>query len=79
MRWLDIVLEPLGPKLAELPDPQRRRLRAALALTLGMDSIAVMKDVCGLDDPEALAVLRWVATAVLRAGLEAADSADATP
>ena len=66
MRWLDAVLEPLQ----DLPDEQRRRLRAALALTLGIDSVVVMKDVCRLDDDEALAVLRWAATAVLRAGLE---------
>ena len=66
MRWLDAVLEPLQ----DLPDEQRRRLRAALALTLGIDSVVVMKDVCRLDDDEALAVLRWAATAVLRAGLD---------
>src|SRR4051794_8202344 len=64
MRWLDDVLEPLHG----LPDEQKRRLRAALALTLGIDSIVVMKDVCGLDDEESLEVLRWAATALLRAG-----------
>jgi AcrR family transcriptional regulator len=66
IRWLDAVLEPLH----DLPDEQRQRLRAALALTLGIDSIVVMKDVCRLDDDEALAVLRWTATALLRAGLD---------
>jgi AcrR family transcriptional regulator len=66
MRWLDRVLEPLD----DLPDDKRRRLRAALALTLGIDSIVVMKDVCQLDDEEALAVLRWTATTILRAALE---------
>ncbi len=78
MRWLDKVLEPLGPALAELPESQRRRLRAGLALTLGMDSIAIMKDVCGLDDDEALAVLRWAAGVLLRAGLDASDPLDHT-
>jgi hypothetical protein len=29
----------------------------------------VMKDVCGLEDDEALEVLRWTATAILRAAL----------
>ena len=66
MAWLDQVLMPLQ----ELPEKQRRRLRAALALTIGMDSLVIMKDVCGLADDEALAVLRWAATALLRAGLE---------
>jgi AcrR family transcriptional regulator len=66
MRWLDKVLEPLR----HLPDENKRRLHAALALTLGIDSVVVMKDVCRLDDDEALAVLRWAAAALLRAGLE---------
>jgi AcrR family transcriptional regulator len=66
MRWVDEVLRPVQ----DLPDEQLRRLRAALALTLGIDSIVIMKDVCRLDDDEALAVLRWAARALLRAGLE---------
>lgn len=64
MRWLERVLEPL-----DLPDDDKRRLQSALALTLGVDSIVVMKDVCRLDDDEALAVLRWTAIAILRAAL----------
>lgn len=66
MRWLDQVLEPLE----HVPEERRRRLQAALALTLGADSLVIMKDVCGLDDEEALEVLRWAAVAILRAGLE---------
>lgn len=66
MRYLDTVLEPLEG----LPDRQRRRLRAALALTIGIDSIVIMKDACRLDDEEALEVLRWVARVLLRAGLD---------
>jgi AcrR family transcriptional regulator len=75
MRWLDKVLEPLD----DLPEEQKRRLRAALALTMGMDSIVIMKDVCRLDDHEALAVLRWVATVLLRAGLEEGRASASTP
>jgi AcrR family transcriptional regulator len=62
MRWLDEALRPLD----DLPDDKRRRLRAALALTLGIDSIVIMKDVCQLDDDEALAVLGWAASVLLR-------------
>lgn len=69
MRWLDRVLEPL-----DLPDDERRRLQAALALTLGGDSVLVLKDVCGLEDDEALDVLRWTAIAILRAALAEADA-----
>ena len=70
MRWLDQVLGPLD----DLSDDHKRRLRAALALTLGSDSLVVMKDVCGLNNDEALDVLRWTATTILSAGL--ADPAD---
>ena len=76
MRWLDKVLEPLDDLL---PEEQKRRLRAALALTMGIDSIVIMKDVCRLKDHEALAVLRWAATALLRAGLEEGRSSASTP
>jgi AcrR family transcriptional regulator len=65
MRWLDVALEPLG----DLSDNRKRRVRAALALTLGIDSLVVLKDVCELDDDEALEVLRWTAAAILRAAL----------
>jgi AcrR family transcriptional regulator len=75
MRWLDKVLEPLD----DLPEEQKRRLRAALALTMGMDSIVIMKDVCRLEDHEALAVLRWVATVLVRAGLEEGRASASTP
>jgi AcrR family transcriptional regulator len=68
MRWLDEVMRPLEPLAPE----NRERLRAALALTLGIDSIVILKDVCELDDERALEVLRWAARALLRAGLEEA-------
>jgi AcrR family transcriptional regulator len=70
MRWLDEVMKPL----ADLPEADRRRLRAALALTLGIDSIVIMKDVCELSDEEALDVLRWVARALLAAGTTEPDA-----
>ena len=69
MRWLD---EALGP-LDDLSGDRKRRLRAALALTLGSDSLVIMKDVCGLDDEEALDALSWAATTILRAGLTDPD------
>jgi AcrR family transcriptional regulator len=66
MRWLDRVLEPARGTLSA---KQRRRLECALALTLGMDGMVVMKDVCRLKDHEARDVLRWAGLALLRAGL----------
>jgi hypothetical protein len=70
------MLRPLG----HLPGEQYRPLRAALALTIGIDSIVIMKDVCQLDDDEAFEVLRWSAITLLRAALAAGgvSQADAT-
>jgi AcrR family transcriptional regulator len=65
MRWFETVLAPLG----DLPAERKRLLKAALALTLGGEAIITMKDVCRLDDDEALAVLRWAAVALLRAAV----------
>jgi len=76
MRWLDKALEPLHD---DLPEEQKRRLLAALALTMGIDSIATMKDVCGLKDQEALAVLCWVAIVLLHAGLKDNDASASMP
>ncbi len=72
-RWLD---EALAPARRGMPARQWRRLRAALSLTLGSEALIVMKDVCRLGDEEALAVLRWAAAALLRAGLDEARRAE---
>jgi AcrR family transcriptional regulator len=67
VRWLDTVLEPERPRLS---DAHYERLRAALALTMSIDAIVVMRDVCHIDDDgELLEVLRWAASVILRAGL----------
>jgi AcrR family transcriptional regulator len=72
MRWLDKVLAPVR---RDLTDAQWRRLRYALALTFAIDAMVVMKDVCRIEsDKEALAVLRWTALAILRAGLAEAKA-----
>nr|WP_255575028.1 TetR family transcriptional regulator [Caldovatus aquaticus] len=76
-RWLDLALEPLR---REMPERDWRRLRAALSLTLGIEAVVVMKDVCRIeDDEEAIAVLRWAAAALLRAGLEQARRTAPSP
>ena len=67
MRWLDTALEPVR---RQLPKAEWQRLRAALALTLSIDALVVMKDVALLDDEEAFSVLRWTAFTLLRAALE---------
>jgi AcrR family transcriptional regulator len=73
MRWLDAAL---APARRELTDRQFRRLRAALALAFGVESLVVMRDVCRLDnDGEAQDVLKWAAMSLLNAGLEEARAA----
>jgi AcrR family transcriptional regulator len=66
MKWLEDVLAPLD----DLSPERKRLLQAALALTLGAESIIVMKDVCRLDNDDALTVLRWAATAILHTALD---------
>lgn len=69
MRWLD---EALAPVRQQLTPARWRRLRAALSLTLGVEALVVMKDVCHASDAEALAALDWAAQALLAAALEEA-------
>jgi AcrR family transcriptional regulator len=72
MRWLDQTLQPVRK---QLPAGSWRRLKNALALTLGIDSIVIMKDVCGLEDKEALEVLEWTARIILEAAMRETRSA----
>jgi AcrR family transcriptional regulator len=69
IRWLDEALEPVRQ---QLKPAQWRRVRSALALTLGVEALVVMKDVCKVSDEEALATLEWAAQALLAAGLNGA-------
>jgi AcrR family transcriptional regulator len=67
MRYIDEALRPLGERLGE---PGRKRLRCALALTLGTEAVIAMKDSAGLDDDEEIvATLEWAADALLRTAL----------
>jgi AcrR family transcriptional regulator len=73
MRWLGEVLAPLKGKLT----PARlKRLQQALSLTLGVEAMVVLKDVCQAGDREALATLDWAAQALVRAALEEAGRKD---
>jgi AcrR family transcriptional regulator len=66
-RWLDEALAPVRQRLT----PARwRKLRSALSLTLGVEAMVVMKDVCHVPDAEALATLDWAAQALLKVALE---------
>jgi AcrR family transcriptional regulator len=67
MQYIDEALRPLGDRLGE---EGRKRLRCALALTLGTHAVIAMKDSAGLDDDdEIVATLEWAAGALLRTAL----------
>ena len=67
MRYIDEALRPLGERLGE---SGRKRLRCALALTLGTEALIAMKDSARLDeDEEIVATLEWAAGALLRTAL----------
>lgn len=74
MRWLESALAPLRDRL---PERDWRRLVHALSLTIGIESVTIMRDVCGVeDDEEILDVLRWSARVILKAALaEASEQA----
>ena len=45
------------------------RLLQAPAMCMGIESVIVLKDICGLPDAEAEAVKRWATRALLHAAL----------
>jgi AcrR family transcriptional regulator len=64
--WAVAALEPIAHQLGEA---EHRRLVAALALLLGIETLVVLQDVCGLDEVEAQAVARWAAQRLLAGAL----------
>jgi AcrR family transcriptional regulator len=66
---LRYLAEALAPLAEQLGREQLQKLVMALTLCVGMESIIVMKDVCGLTPVEAEAVKRWAASALLQAAL----------
>jgi AcrR family transcriptional regulator len=62
LSWAARALEPLSDRLE--PAAQQR-LVAALALLMGIETLVVLKDVCGLDEAAAEEVVRWAAQTLL--------------
>lgn len=65
-RW---IAKTLTPALEAMPGEKARRLQAGLALTMGIEPLVVMKDVCRFSNDEAQDMLRWVAETLLDAAL----------
>ncbi|SKA20514.1 TetR/AcrR family transcriptional regulator [Consotaella salsifontis] len=60
--WLKEAMEPMREALGEAAFA---RAVNALSLTVGIETIIVFKDVCGLDEEEIHATARWLTRAVL--------------
>lgn len=65
--WVTEALEPVKKLLG----PRRfRRVVRAIAATIGIEVLVWMTDVAGMSRDEAVAVMRWSASALLRAALD---------
>jgi AcrR family transcriptional regulator len=65
--WIDHALTPLR---GTLPPSQLHRLRHALALVFGAESLIVTRDVCRLQPQQATEIMRWAATTLIRAATQ---------
>lgn len=66
LEYVERALAPLEERLA--PD-DLDRLSFALTVVMGIESTLVLRDICGLDAEEILAVQQWSARALIRAAV----------
>ena len=66
---LRYLAEALAPIHDQLGAERLQRLVMALAMCVGMESIIVMEDICGLTPTAAETVKRWAAAALLQAAV----------
>ena len=71
LRYLTEAVRPVARRLGK---DRTKRLVAALAMLVGIESVIVAKDICGLDDEEAVLLKRWAADALLSSALAEADT-----
>jgi AcrR family transcriptional regulator len=64
--WIDHAVRPLED---QIPPAQMRRLKLALGVIIGPESLIALKDVMGADQQEAVDVCRWMARSVTAAAL----------
>jgi AcrR family transcriptional regulator len=73
VRWLRNALAPAQVRMDE---ESFDRLVAAMCLCVGIESLVVLRDVCGLEAEEAEEVARWAAFTLLRESLCESEGAD---
>jgi AcrR family transcriptional regulator len=66
-RRLEYVERALTPLQGRLDPVELDRLTHALTVVMGIESTLVLRDICGLNSPEILAVQHWAAQALLAA------------
>ncbi len=65
-RRLEYVERAVAPLQGRLPEDELDRLTYALAVVMGIEATLVLRDICGLDADEILAVQHWAARALVR-------------
>ncbi len=73
---LRYLAEALAPLQGRLGAERLQRLVMALAMCVGMESMMVMVDICGLSPVDAEAVKRWATAALLQAALSEVETAE---
>lgn len=68
-RRLEYVERALTPLQSRLDPADLDRLTFALTVVMGIESVLVLRDICGLDSEEILSVQHWAAGALVRAAV----------
>lgn len=76
LRYLTDALAPLD---GQVEAERLERLVMALAMCVGIESLLVLEDICGLDAASAEAVKRWAAAALLAATLREGSQHEGMP
>ena len=74
-RRLDWIHTALAPVRDQLTKPGYDRLVASLVVSLGVDALIVLRDICGLDADQVLSVMVWTAHSLLDAALHSSNAA----
>jgi hypothetical protein len=68
-RRLEYVERALAPLQGRLDPDELDRLTHALTVVMGIESVLVLRDICGLDAAEILAVQHWAAGVLVDAAV----------
>jgi hypothetical protein len=76
-RRMDWINTALAPARGQLNDDLYDKLASALAVSLGIDALIILRDICGLSPDRIESVMTWSAQALFDAAMkEMAASAD---